>query len=204
MLKIGLTGGIGCGKSTVTDELHNKGIVIIDADKIARELVELDPDILEKIRLQFGDDIITADGLLNRVALKKLIFSNEKKLQQLESILHPRIRSAIELAIHSELDKPHSSVPYLIVDIPLLIEKDYMELFDEIVVVDCTPEQQVRRVQQRDDINSAIIKSIMSKQINRKERLNHATFILDNSDSQEKLKQQINSLHERFIVLSQL
>ena len=202
MLKIGLTGGIGCGKSTVTKAFHQKGIVIIDADKIARELVESNKDVLDEIVQTFGASILDKEGKLRRDALKKQIFSSDEKLNQLEKILHPRIQTAIELAIQQEADNKKHSAHYIIVDIPLLIEKDYSKLFDKIIVVDCLPEQQIQRVQQRDALDTHIIQSIIDKQIDRASRLRHADFILDNSKTQEHLKQQINSLHKRFIGLS--
>ncbi len=202
MLKIGLTGGIGCGKSTVTTVFHEKGITIIDADKIARELVESDPHILDQISESFGHNILSKDGLLNRGELKKQIFSDNKKLKQLEKILHPRIQSEIKLAIQEQVDKDIGSSDYIIVDIPLLIEKNYQPLFDEIVVVDCTVEQQIKRVQQRDDIDLKTIQAIIDKQVSREKRLKHASFILDNSGTKEQLIEQINLLHTHFIDLS--
>ena len=202
MLKIGLTGGIGCGKSTVTTVFHEKGITIIDADKIARELVESDPHILDQISESFGHNILSKDGLLNRGELKKQIFSDNKKLKQLEKILHPRIQSEIKLAIQEQVDKDIGSSDYIIVDIPLLIEKNYQPLFDEIVVVDCTVEQQIKRVQQRDDIDLKTIQAIIDKQVCREERLKHASFVLDNSGTKEQLIKQINLLHTHFIDLS--
>ena len=202
MLRIGLTGGIGCGKSTVTATFHEKGITIIDADKIARELVESDPHILHQISASFGRHILNKDGSLNRGELKKQIFSDNKKLKQLEKILHPRIQSEIKLAIQEQVDKDIGSSDYIIVDIPLLIEKNYQPLFDEIVVVDCTVEQQIKRVQQRDDIDLKTIQAIIDKQVCREERLKHASFVLDNSGTKEQLIKQINLLHTHFIDLS--
>lgn len=203
MLKIGLTGGIGCGKSTVTQAFHKKGIVIIDADKIARELIESNADVLDEVVQSFGTIILDKSGHLHRSELKKQIFSDDAKLKQLEQILHPRIYSTIALAIENEMDSREYSANYIIADIPLLIEKGYKGLFDEVVVVDCLLEQQIQRVQQRDDLPLPIIQSIIDKQIDRASRLNHASFILDNSGTQESLKQQIYSLHEHFIGLSQ-
>ena len=202
MLKIGLTGGIGCGKSTVTKAFHKKGIAIIDADKIARELVDSNTEVLHKIVQYFGTSILEKDGRLHRGELKKQIFSDDEKLKKLEAILHPKIRSEIERAIKVKSNHKDYSANYIIVDIPLLIEKNYMKLFDEILVIDCLPEQQIQRVQQRDGINLSIIQSIIDKQIERTNRLRYATFTLDNSGTQEFLRQQINSLHEHFISLS--
>ena len=202
MIKIGLTGGIGCGKSTVTNAFRKKDILIIDADKIARELVDSDTDILDDITRYFGKNILDAKGRVHRKKLKQQIFSDDNQLKKLEDILHPRIRSEVEQAISEASSNSDYTASYIIVDIPLLIEKGYVELFDEILVVDCLPEQQIQRVQQRDEIELSIIQAIIDKQIDRKNRLSHANFILDNTGTQKYLKQQINSLHERFIDLS--
>jgi dephospho-CoA kinase len=201
VIKVGLTGGIGCGKSTVTKAFSRKGITIIDADKIAHDIVAPDTDALDEISATFGNALLQHDGSLNRVAVKKLVFSDEDKLKQLEAILHPKIHFAIRNKLQQESEKLATS-PYIIADIPLLIEKNYLDLFDQIIVVDCFPEQQIQRVQQRDGMNSKIIQSIMSKQVNRQQRLKQATHILDNSGSKKKLLQQIDSLHEDFIRLS--
>jgi len=200
MIKIGLTGGIGCGKSTVTEAFARKGITIIDADKIAHEIVAPDTEALAEIIATFGNALLQQDGRLNRVALKKQVFSNANKLKQLEAILHPKIHFAIKEKLQQSAADSTAS-PYIIADVPLLIEKNYRDLFDQIIVVDCSPEQQIERVQQRDGLNIKIIQSIMAKQVSREQRLKQATHILDNSGSKESLLQQIDSLHGDFIRL---
>lgn len=201
MIKIGLTGGIGCGKSTVTTIFSDKGIRIIDADKIAHQMVAVNTMALAEISTTFGANVLQQDGSLDRAILKKIIFSDEEKLKQLEAILHPKIHRAIKnkLAEHEGLV---TGMPYIIVDIPLLIEKNYMGLFDQIIVVDCLPEQQIKRIQKRDDLDISMIKMIMNKQVSREERLKKATHLLDNSSSKKALLLQVNALHNDFINLS--
>lgn len=201
MIKIGLTGGIGCGKSTVTTIFSDKGIRIIDADKIAHQMVAVNTMALAEISTTFGANVLQQDGSLDRAILKKIIFSDEEKLKQLEAILHPKIHRAIKnkLAEHEGLV---TGMPYIIVDIPLLIEKNYMGLFDQIIVVDCLPEQQIKRIQKRDDLDISMIKMIINKQVSREERLKKATHLLDNSSSKKALLLQVNALHNDFINLS--
>ena len=200
MMKIGLTGGIGCGKSTVTNAFKEKGIVIIDADKIAREVVKPNSLALNEIAQVFGDGVIQIDGSLNRAMLKEHVFSDSEKLKQLEAILHPKIKRAIQQAMRDS-EAFVATSPYVIVDIPLLIEKNYNALFDEIVVVDCLPEQQIERVLQRDTMSLDIVKSIIAKQIKREERLKHADVVLDNSSTKVNLLQQVDWLHQRLMNL---
>jgi dephospho-CoA kinase len=201
MLNIGLTGGIGCGKSTVTEAFAAKGISIIDADKIARDIIAPKTEALADIISIFGNALLQQDGSLNRSALKQQVFADTEKLQQLEDILHPKIRQAIK----NKLMKAASTLPlspYIVADIPLLIEKDYIDLFDRIVVVDCLPEQQIQRVKQRDKMSTTIIQSIMDKQVSRQQRLKQATHILDNQESKKALLIQVNSLHASFLQCS--
>ena len=200
MIKIGLTGGIGCGKSTATNAFALKGITIIDADKIARDVVKPNSEALDEISAIFGHALLQADGSLDRAALKQQVFSDANKLRQLEAILDPKIYRDIKNKLQQST--AFATAPYIIADIPLLIEKDYLDLFDQIIVIDCLPEQQIQRVQQRDGMDVKIIESIMNKQISRKQRLKHATHILDNSTSKENFLQQLDLLHERFISLS--
>lgn len=200
MIKVGLTGGIGCGKSTVTDAFKKKGIVIVDADQIAREVVEPNSPALKEISEIFGSQVIQENGTLDRAALKEQVFSNTEKLNQLEAILHPKIKAAIQQEM-TDSEAFVDKSPYVIVDIPLLLEKNYNALFDHIVVVDCLPEQQIERVLQRDNMDLKIIKSIISKQIQRDDRLKHADFVLDNSTTKASLLEQVDLLHHHFIDL---
>ncbi len=229
MLKVGLTGGIGSGKSTAVHLFKQYGVSVIDADQVAKALVELGEPALDEIAQCFGSNVLTANGQLNRARLKEKVFNDDHSLHQLEAILHPRIRQSIthqinELTLSATLNSPR----YLIVDIPLLVEKGYQTLFDEIVVVDCTEQQQLERTLARADlsmeqdndvdedkdkdkdkgegkgeqlgkpVDKKMIKSIISKQATRKERLEIATKTLDNSGTIGALKRQVKELHQLF------
>ena len=196
MLKIGLTGGIGCGKSTAVDAFRVLGADIIDADKISKDLVNAGNPALAEIASVFGKSILLPNGDLNRGKLKEIVFSDAQALQKLEAIVHPGIRAEITRQIAALSDSA-----YVIVDIPLLLEKNYIELFDRIVIVDCLPEQQIKRVIQRDELDAVTIKSIIEKQVSRETRLNAATDILDNSGNINTLKDQVKTLHKDFLTL---
>lgn len=200
MLKVGLTGGIGSGKSTAVDAFRVFGIPIIDADQIAKDAVEPGSKALEELAEHFGSNILSKDGSLDRQQLKSIIFKDDKALQKVEAILHPRIKQ--EILDQISTTSRTSTAPYLIVDIPLLVEKNYQELFERIIVVDCLPEQQIERVSQRDNLSDAQIKNILKAQATREERIEHATDVLDNSQSKEYLLEQIKLLHKNFLGLS--
>ncbi len=197
MLKIGLTGGIGCGKSIVTDlfnSLYN--IPIIDADIISRQLVEPGQHALSLIQKKFGKSIINQDGSLNRAKLKNVIFSDKEKKQQLEAILHPLIYQQIQFECSQQI------ADYCILCIPLLIEANRKEFVDRILVVDCSLEMQKERVRQRDKLTSKQITSIISSQVSRKLRLSHADDIIDNSNSANLLAEQVKKLHNQYKLLA--
>lgn len=194
VLKVGLTGGIGCGKSTAVNTFRALGAGIVDADQISKDLVKLGSPVLMEIAKIFGSEIILVDGELNRPMLKELVFTDSKALDKLEAIIHPNVRKEIDRQV-SVL----SSAPYVIVDIPLLVEKQYQEMFERIIVVDCLPEQQIKRVEERDSIDRATLEAIMEKQAGRDSRLKAATDILDNTCSASLLKEQVKSLHNNFI-----
>ncbi len=197
LLKVGLTGGIGCGKSTAVDAFRVLGIPIIDADQIAKDIVKPGQGALIEIKKEFGDKVILENGELNRALLKKKVFSNAKALENLEKILHPRIREEIQYQLSQINNKP-----YVIVDVPLLVEKKYQALFDRIIVVDCLPEQQLERVIQRDGVTETDVKKIIQQQATRAQRLTFASDILDNSAGKDDLLSQINILHSELVSLS--
>ena len=200
MLKVGLTGGIGCGKSTAVDAFRVLGIPIVDADQISKNIVKQGNESLVEIAKVFGNDILLKNGELNRSALKQRIFSDPKSLEKLEAILHPRIKAEIKKQLSAL--KKHNTHNYVIVDIPLLVEKNYQAMFDKIIVVDCLPEQQIQRVSLRDTLSGSEIKKIMKTQASREERNQAATEILDNTRDKETLLSQINRLHKALVALS--
>ena len=196
---VGLTGGIGCGKSTAVDAFRALGVAVIDADKISKDLVQAGKPAFKEIVKEFSHEILNTDGELDRIKLKERVFSDPTELKRLEAIIHPNVRREIKRQI-ATVEKQTS--PYILVDIPLLIEKDYMDMFDRIIVVDCTTEQQIQRVKQRDNLNDTIIKSIIKKQATREKRLNAATDILNNTSSILALEKQIKLLHKSLLNLS--
>lgn len=198
MLKVGLTGGIGSGKSTVAKTLQSKGVVLVDADQIAREVVAPGEEALDKITEIFGSTMLLSNGSLNRTELKQRIFTDPVAKKQLENILHPRIRQRILQHIDEAKD-----TPYVLADIPLLVENKYVSFFDRVIVVDCTEEQQIERVSARDKLSEEQIKRIMQSQANRQTRLAAATDIIDNTSDLISLKSQIQKLHEALLSLVQ-
>lgn len=196
MLKVGLTGGIGSGKSTVVKGLQAKGITIVDADQIAREVVQPGEQALDEIARVFGPEVLQADGTLDRSKLKQRIFSDPSAKQQLEAILHPRIRQRILERVNNAKD-----TDYVVADIPLLVESKYPDHFDRVIVVDCTEAQQIERVKARDAMSDEQIQRIMDSQASRQQRLDAATDIIDNTGSLDSLKMQIEKLHERLLSL---
>jgi len=177
----------------VTNAFRALGASIIDADKISKDIVQPGQEALKEIERTFGEALILSNGELNRKQLKQLVFSDSGALQKLEGILHPRIRQEINRQISE-----HHDEPYIIVDVPLLVEKNYQSMFDRIIVVDCLPEQQIERVLMRDEMDENQIKKIMETQADREERKRFATDIIDNSASIESLSAQIKLLHQSF------
>ena len=198
MLKIGLTGGVGCGKSTAVSYFQSLGIPVIDADLIARTVVEPGQPALQQIAQAFGSTILNENGSLNRGLLRETVFNNVEQLTKLEAILHPLIKKSIINKINE-----YQAHAYIIVDVPLLFEKNYTKLFDRVLVIDCLPDQQKQRVKQRDGSTDGVIESIMQTQINRDKRLSLADDILKNTTSVEALYQQINCLHIKYLALSE-
>lgn len=193
MLIIGITGGIGSGKTAVSDRFINLGITVIDADIVAREVVEPGTPALSKIHQHFGDDIVNADGTLNRAGLRKLVFSSPADRKWLEELLHPIIRESIV----SHLNCADS--PYAILTSPLLLETDQHLLCDDVVVVDIAEELQIERSCARDNNSAEQIRKIIAAQMSRQERLDKASHIIDNSGPQAALDEQVDSLHTLFL-----
>ena len=195
MLKIGLTGGIGCGKSTAVKRFRDLGISIVDADIVAREVVQAGQPALQAIAELFGDAALLADGSLNRAWLRQTVFNDTARLQQLEAILHPRIREAIVRDMTAAMA---AGSPYVVVDVPLLFEKHYDTLFDRVLVIDCLPAQQHERVSQRDGSTIELVESIMQRQIPRDERLFRADDIIENVGSLADFNNKVDTLHHKY------
>lgn len=201
MLKIGLTGGIGCGKSSAVAFFRDFGIPVIDADQIAREVVEPGEPVLQQIVEQFGNDILDETGHLDRAAIRQRVFADQASLQQLEAIIHPVIRQTI-IERMDELTTQQRDKPYIVVDVPLLFEKDYQSMFERVIAVDCLPEQQIARVSQRDGSPEETIKGIMAKQVSRETRLHLASDIIENTTTLSDLQRQVVDLHNKFSAMT--
>lgn len=197
MLRIGLTGGIGSGKSTVADEFRRLGVPVIDADIIAHELTENGSSAVQEIVAALGEGILDSRGRLDRPALRRQVFGDEAKRRQLESILHPRIRQAM-----LEQAAMHVDAPYVIMVIPLLIETGLTGLVHRILVIDLPEELQQRRARERDGVPPGDIRRIMDAQCSRETRLASADDIIDNSGDPASLKPQVETLHRRYLELA--
>jgi len=189
MLVVGLTGGIGSGKSTVAALFKTKGVPIIDADECARKVIQPGEPALTKITELFGNDILLPNGELDRAKLKKIVFTNDAKRKQLEQLLHPLIRSEMKRQIDQ------LNAPYCIAMIPLLLETTPNPLIGRILVIDTTEETQILRTMARDKLSREDVEAILKTQINRKERLAAADDIIINDGLTEHLISQVNKLH---------
>jgi dephospho-CoA kinase len=196
MLKVGLTGGIGCGKTTVAKHFSAMNVPIIDADTIAHQLVEPGQPALLSLIEAFGDKILHPDGSLNRDYLRDIVFSDLEQKQKLEHILHPLVYVTMKEAI-DQLD-----YPYCIVSIPLLFETRRNDFVDRILLIDCPVKTQIERVKRRDNLTEARIQSIIDSQVSRDFRLKHCDDVIDNCLSSSGLAEQVKKLHNLYLSIS--
>ena len=193
MLTIGLTGGIGSGKSTVAQHFESLGVPVIDADIITRELVQPGQDALKEIEAHFGADIIQTNGHLNRARLRTLIFENPDERKVLENILHPRARELAQQQI-SKLN-----APYCILCVPLLIESGWIDMVQRVLVIDLPRELQLQRTMNRDGTPEDEIEAIINAQIDRDSRLSAADDVLVNTGDKTSLLEQVDALHQQYL-----
>ena len=193
MLKVGVTGGIGCGKSAVTDYLSGKGIVIADADQAAKAVVEPGQPALEAIVKHFGIPLLLEDGTLNRRALRDIIFNDPQQRLWLERLTHPLIIKRLQLEMAA------ARSPYVIMVAPLLLEANLKGAVDRVLVIDADPEQQIIRTMARDGVSRAQVEGILQTQTSREQRLSIADDIIDNSGTLAALHQQLDRLHQRYL-----
>ena len=192
MLKVGLTGGIGSGKSTVSRQLGAyPGVVVVDADLLAREVVEPGTPGLAKVVEESGPEVLRDDGSLDRDRLGALVFGDEAKRKALSGILHPLIG---ELSAQRWADAEASGAEVLVHDVPLLVEADLKDMYDEIVVVDVPVEVQVTRLVELRGMSEADARARIASQASREARLEVATAVLDNSGSLADLTRQVEAL----------
>ena len=195
-LIIGLTGGIGSGKSTVAKAFIALGIQVVDADYASRALVEPGMPALKAIVAHFGTKLMLPDGCLNRSALRQIIFSDKMQKSWLESLLHPLIQDWIR----SQLKLALASSPYVILESPLLFEAEQHLLVSEVLLVDVPVELQLTRAMARDSNTKEQIQSIINAQMSRLDRLGRADLVFDNSLPENTVPSRVQDLHQQFLV----
>lgn len=195
MYIIGLTGGIASGKTTIANMFAEKGIELVDADIVARDVVAPETQGLRAISEYFGHDILLADGTLNRAKLREIIFADDNKKTWLNQLLHPLIRQEMLQQLAA------SQSVYTLFVVPLLVENNLTELCDHVLVIDVAERVQVARTVKRDNVSEQQAQAIIAAQINRQLRLNAADSIIVNDDI-NSLPEQVNLLHEKFLELA--
>lgn len=196
MLRIGLTGGIGSGKSAAALLFSARGAPIIDTDEIARALVEPGQPAYDEIVRSFGEDILDGNRRIDRDKLRERVFDNAAERQRLETILHPRIREVVR-AKTADLD-----TPYCIVVVPLLIESGFDDLVDRILVVDANENLQIQRTVTRSGLSEPEIRKIISAQATRAQRLQRADDVIENNADRKQLEKEVERLHHWYLSLA--
>lgn len=195
---IAITGGIGSGKTTVADTFHkNHNIDIVDADIIAREVVEPNTKGLTSITEHFGDSILLPNGALNRAELRQRIFSNTNEKTWINDLLHPLIRKEMQYQVSL------STSPYTLLVVPLLVENQLQYLANRVLVVDVLEQTQINRTTSRDKVDTEHVKAILASQASREERLALADDIIKNDHNISVLDNEIALLHNKYLLLSQ-
>jgi len=197
MLVIGLTGGIGSGKSTVAKLFADLGVPIIDADVISRELTQPDQQAFTSIVKHFGNEIVLTDGTLDRAKLRTIIFDHSKERQWLENLLHPLIRNEMADQIKKQ------TKPYCIAVIPLLLEVEFYAFINRILVIDAPEHIQIERVMSRDNAAKEHVEAILKSQATRHDRIVRAHDIILNDGVMTDLAAQVEKLHEKYLQMSQ-
>ena len=190
---IGLTGGIGSGKTAVSDTFKSLGIDIVDADVSSRRVVEKGQPALDEIQAHFGDGILDSENNLDRAKLREIIFKNPQERVWLEKLLHPKIAEHIKDQLES------SNSPYCVLVSPLLLETEQKSYCSFVLVVDVPEESQIARTAKRDGVSEEQVKNIISAQIDREKRLEQADEIIINDGSMEELKEKVVVLHTKYL-----
>jgi dephospho-CoA kinase len=194
---VGLTGGIGSGKSAVAALFAKRGVAVIDTDEIAHELTRPGGEAIEAIRASFGANSIGADGALDRDGMRKLVFGDATARKKLEAILHPLIRE------ESGRRGGRAQSPYAILVVPLLVEGGVdRSRYARVLVVDCPEVQQVERAMRRSGLSEAEVRAILAAQATREQRLARADDVIDNSGTPEALERQVSNLNEKYLTLA--
>ena len=192
---VGLTGGVGSGKSTVAELFAKLGVTIADADQAARTVVQPGSPALQEIEQAFGPEVLLQDGTLDRAAMRERIFANQQERKNLEAITHPKIKEEIQRQLAAAKGN------YAILVVPLLLETG-QELADRILVVDAPEELQINRTIKRDNSSRQQVESMLKAQASRSERLRQADDVIDNSKDPDQLPQQVEQLHRKYLRLA--
>ncbi len=189
MLRVGITGGIGSGKTALTNWLATQGVTIVDADLVAREVVAPGQPALLEIVDEFGNEYLDSEGGLDRAALRALVFKDEAKRERLEAITHPRIREELS----QQMLKADSA--YAVLSSPLLLESGQSDMVDLSVVVDVPEALQIKRTIERDQNDRTLVEQIMRAQLDRQSRIERADIVVDNSGTLQALHERARALH---------
>lgn len=193
---VALTGGIGSGKSTVADNFSRLGITVVDADVIARQVVEPGQPALTIISDHFGKEILLQDGCLNRRVLREKIFSSPEEKQWLNALLHPLIHQRTRIEINQAVS------PYVLWVVPLLIENNLQQMADRVLVVDVSPEVQIARTIARDKVSCEHVQQILAAQVTREARLSVADDVINNDGAAEQVAAHVDRLHRQYLELA--
>jgi len=196
MLRIGLTGGIGSGKSSVAALLTTRGVPVIDTDEIAHRLTEPGRPEFDEIVRVFGQNILDPSHKIDRNKLRERVFGNSDERRQLEAILHPRIREVVR----EKLQELHA--PYCVIVVPLLFESGFLDLVDRVLVADVSESAQIQRTAARSGLTEAEIRKIMATQVNRAQRLQRADDVIDNNGDRRHLEKEVERLHQWYLSLA--
>ena len=194
---VGLTGGIGSGKTTVADMLQARGAAVVDTDQLAHQLTAPNGIAIPEIHVQFGEAFLTADGAMNRAKMREYVFAEPTAKARLESILHPLIQTETERAAE------RAQGAYLVFVVPLLVESGtWRQRVSRVLVVDCAEQTQIRRVMSRSGLSESQARAIMAAQVSRRERLSAADDVISNDDDTLALVPQVDRLHALYVSLA--
>ncbi|MEE3288079.1 MAG: dephospho-CoA kinase [Pseudomonadota bacterium] len=196
MLKVALTGGIGSGKTTVTNRFRELSVPVFDADEVSREITRTGEPAVNRIAKQFGDSVILSDGSLDRSALREIVFKNPGARRRLEAILHPEIRKRMNRAA------ARTSAPYGVFSIPLLIETGQQDSFDRVLVIEATQARRRQWIRDRSSLTHSQINAIFRSQASSQVRRQSADDLLMNNGSIIELYRQVDTLHSRYLMLA--